>query len=99
MTEKNVILDIDTKGLKNICSRDAFHGRVQTILIRLPYEEIEKRLRGRNTETEESITSRLTTAKSEIDFQEKNEDMYTNIIDNDDLTRAQAEFVRVLALA
>lgn len=34
-------------------------------------KELERRLRGRNTETEESLEKRLTTAKIEIEYGKK----------------------------
>ena len=43
-------------------------------------EELENRLRGRGTETEENIKKRLETAKSELE----NKDIYKYIVVNED---------------
>ena len=49
--------------------------------------ELEKRLRGRNTEDEETIQRRLAEAKIELDRAEN----YDYIVINDDLERAISE--------
>ena len=62
---KNLILEIDTKGALNVkkIMPDA------TLIFILPpsFEELEARLRGRHTETEEAIQKRLASTKLEIE--------------------------------
>lgn len=62
---KNLILEIDTKGALNVKKilPDA------TLIFILPpsFEELEARLRGRHTETEEAIQKRLASTKLEIE--------------------------------
>ena len=54
------------------------------------FEALEARLRGRGTETEESIAKRLTQAKAELEFS-KTEGVHDKIIVNDDKERAFKE--------
>lgn len=54
------------------------------------FEALEKRLRGRGTEKEESIQERLTQAKNEIAYS-KTPGVHDIIIVNDDLDKAYAE--------
>ena len=64
---KTVIFDVDVIGglnLKKIFQDDAF-----AVFVQPPsYEELEKRLRGRSTETEEKINQRMDKAHKELAF-------------------------------
>ena len=53
-------------------------------------EELEKRLRGRGTEKEESIQKRLEQAKKELEYS-KTPGVHDKIIVNDDLEKAYKE--------
>jgi guanylate kinase len=53
-------------------------------------EELERRIRGRGTETEESLKLRLETAKKELEYASK-EGAHDMIVVNDDLEKAYAE--------
>ena len=53
-------------------------------------EELERRLRGRGTETEESLRKRLAQAKNEIEYSQES-GAHDKIIVNDDLERAYKE--------
>jgi guanylate kinase len=57
--------------------------------------ELEKRLRGRGTETEEAIQKRLEQALKELEFAETS-GIYDKIIVNDDLKRAYKELEEYL---
>lgn len=62
---KNLILEIDTQGALNV---KKIMPEAQLIFILPPsMEELEARLRGRHTETEEAIQKRLQTVKSEME--------------------------------
>lgn len=50
-------------------------------------EELEKRLRGRGTETEESLQKRLTQAKNELEYS-KEPGAHDKIVVNDELETA-----------
>lgn len=61
-----VVLDIEMEGVKQIKAAD-FPARY--VFIAPPSEEeLEKRLRGRGTDKEESILKRLAQAKLELEF-------------------------------
>lgn len=53
-------------------------------------EELEARLRGRGTETEESLRNRLAQAQNELEFS-KQPGAHDKIVVNDDLDRAYGE--------
>lgn len=53
-------------------------------------EELEKRLRGRGTETEEAVQKRLEQAKKEMEYS-KVEGVHDKIIVNEDLEKAYKE--------
>lgn len=77
---KHVILVIDTQGAELLKSSKAI-----TIFIAPPsIEELERRLRLRQTETKETIEKRLLWAKKEMDAQKN----YDYLIINDDLANA-----------
>ena len=61
---KLVVLVIDVHGAANI--RRMFPGATTIFLLPPSVEELERRLRGRGTETEESIRERLATARNEL---------------------------------
>ncbi|MCQ2739342.1 MAG: guanylate kinase [bacterium] len=62
---KNIILEIDTKGALQI--KSIIPNSVMIFILPPSFEELEARLRGRNTETEEAIQKRLQSVKSEIE--------------------------------
>lgn len=62
------ILDIDVQGAKSIHEQGLWSG-TRFIFINPPsHEELERRLRGRGTETEDKIQKRLANAMGEIEF-------------------------------
>ena len=67
--KKVVVLVIDVHGAENI--RRMFPGATTVFLLPPSEQELERRLRGRGTETEESIQERLATAKQELAQQDK----------------------------
>ena len=67
--QKVVVLVIDVHGAENI--RRMFPGATTVFLLPPSVEELERRLRGRGTETEESIQERLATARQELAQQDK----------------------------
>ena len=58
------------------------------------YEELERRLRGRGTETEEKLQTRLTNAQGELAYMYK-PGFFDCIIVNDDLEKAYSKFKAV----
>ncbi|HAS39642.1 MAG TPA: guanylate kinase [Microscillaceae bacterium] len=76
-TGKHVLFDVDVKGginLKQYYQQDAL-----SIFVEVPSEEeLEKRLRSRKTETEESLKQRLTKVKEEMKFKSEFDQVVTN---------------------
>lgn len=90
---KNIIMDIDVKGGLNV--KKIFGDQALTIFILPPSkEELERRLRGRATDTEEVIRKRLDKADYELSFAPQ----FDLRIVNDNLDHAVAE-VRQAILA
>lgn len=86
----NVILDIEVQGARNIVNM--IPDAVSVYMIPPSYEELEKRLRGRGTETEEQIQGRLQTAINEA----RAADFYRYIIVNDNLETAVNELDAIM---
>jgi guanylate kinase len=84
---KHLLLEIDLQGARQIKQRIP---QSLSIFINPPsWEELESRLRGRGTETEEQIQTRLTTARTELQSAAEFDYQVTNV----DLDRAAAEVV------
>lgn len=80
---RNLIMDVDVKG--GLRLKEIFGTEALSIFIMPPsIEELENRLRGRATDTEETINKRLAKAEYELTFAPH----YDNIIINDDLVEA-----------
>lgn len=86
----NVILDIEVQGARNIVNM--IPDAVSVYVIPPSYEELERRLRSRATETEEQIQGRLQTAIEEA----KQADFYRYIIVNDNLENAVNELDAIM---
>lgn len=94
LQNKDVVLDIDVQGamiLKELCAEDPLLSRCAEFVFVSPpsLEILEKRLRGRGTETEEVVLRRLANAKGEIDRLEE----YSYLIINDQLENAVSAFL------
>lgn len=63
---KVCVLDIEIEGVKQI--RDTDLNPLLVFIMPPSLAELERRLRGRNTETEESLQKRLNTAKVEMEY-------------------------------
>ncbi|KAA3673462.1 guanylate kinase [Paragonimus westermani] len=97
-TGKICILDVEMEGVKSIHAitppLNAWY-----ILIRPPsVEALEKRLRDRGTETNETIAKRIDRAKKDIEFSESEvgRNLFHKVIINDDLNVAYKELESVL---
>ena len=78
----NVLLDIEVQGARQV--HEKMPGAVTIFIAPPSLEVLEKRLRGRGTDTEEAIAGRLERARQE--FHEA--DFYDYLIVNDDLERS-----------
>ena len=80
---KTVIFDVDVIGGLNL--KNIFGDQALAIFVQPPsYEELEKRLRMRSTETEEKIVQRMSKANTELQRAEE----FDLLIINDDLQKA-----------
>ncbi|MFN4086670.1 MAG: guanylate kinase [Spirosomataceae bacterium] len=81
---KNVIFDVDVKG--GLKLKEYFGDKALAIFVKVPsMEELERRLRERGTETEESLSKRLYKMQFEMTFQNR----FDIILLNDDLETSQ----------
>jgi len=95
---KDVLLDIDVQGamkIKKNFPKDTLIGKSAEFIFILPpaFEDLEKRLRGRATESEESLNKRLLNAKEEI----KHFVDYEYCIVNYDVHSAIVQFKSIIA--
>ena len=79
---KNVILEIDTQGGRNIKSKE--EEALMVFILPPSLAELERRIRGRATDSEEVITARLAKAKEEI----REAVHYEHVVVNDILEEA-----------
>jgi guanylate kinase len=87
----DVILEIDPQGAFQVKER---HPQAILIFITPPsLEVLEQRLRGRKTDSEESIQRRLADAREEMDYR----DRYQNVIVNDELDGAAEELYQLIS--
>ena len=86
----NVLLDIEVQGARQI--RDRVPDAVKIFIIPPSLQALEQRLRGRQTDEEEKIHSRLARARSEY----READFYDYIVVNDDVERAAAELDAII---
>lgn len=89
------ILDIDVGGAKQIFDS----GLDCNYLFIMPpsMKELENRLRGRATEDENSLRTRLRNARAEIDEAKELKHMFRKILVNDVIEQAFAELLAILA--
>ena len=59
-------------------------------------DDLEKRLRSRGTETEESLRRRLDTAKLELEYEQSEKNAFDYVIINDDLDKAYEKLKSIL---
>lgn len=81
----NVMLEIEVQGAMQV--RRSMPESVSIFVLPPSFEELERRLRDRGTETEEKVLARLATAKREIPLAQE----YDYQVVNDDLDAAYAK--------
>ena len=87
---KWVVLEIDVNGAMQVVEQ---YPDAITIFVRpASLDELERRLRGRGTETEEKIQRRLETARAELEFL----DRYRYVVVNDTVEQAAKEICEIL---
>ncbi|WP_024304004.1 guanylate kinase [Pseudogulbenkiania sp. MAI-1] len=87
---RDILLEIDWQGAEQV---RALFDKVITIFIAPPsINELERRLRGRATDSEEVIQRRLAEARSEVDRAA----LYDYIVVNDDIERAKQDLISII---
>ena len=93
----DVLLDIDVQGamqLRDLCRKEPFFAESCVFVFVMPpsYSELEKRLRGRGSETEETLERRLKNARTEMEYWSR----YDYVILKDELESAAARFTALI---
>ncbi len=86
----NVVLDIEVQGASQV--RKQMPEAVLIFIAPPSLEDLERRLRGRGTDSEEAIQGRLERARQEY----AEADFYDYLIINDDVAAAAAQFNAIL---
>ena len=88
---EDILLEIDTQGAMKV--REKFPEGVFIFILPPSLAELERRIRGRDTETEEVLQKRLKAAIEEIEVGR----LYKYVVINDEVKRAVAAVRAVLA--
>lgn len=88
------VLDVDIQGVKNLKKTNL---NPLYLFIKPPsLVELEKRLRERGTETEESLQKRLATAKLELDHEKSETHAFDHVLVNDNLDHTYEKLKAIL---
>ena len=88
----NVLLEIELEGARQI--RKSFPEALQIFLAPPNLAELEKRIRGRGTETEEAIRNRLAIANKEINAKKE----FDAVVINQDVEKTLKEIEGLMGL-
>lgn len=89
---KNVVLEIDVNGTKNILKSFDKKDVLSFFIVAPSVKELEKRIRGRSTESDKDIKGRLKKAKDEM----KLRDTFDYVVVNDSPIRASKAMAKVI---
>lgn len=89
---KNVFLEIEIEGAKQVLSKCKGPDVISIFLLPPSLEELERRIRGRKSESEEIIQERLAKARREINLR----DNYQYAVMNENVGRAASEIGRII---
>ncbi len=89
---KNILLEIETKGAKQVIDKMHSDDEISIFLVPPSLEELEKRIRGRKTESDEVIKKRLAKAKREL----KKEVLYDYVVVNDTPKNAAERIIQII---
>lgn len=87
---QNVFLEIEVQG--GVQVKKLYPDCISIFIVPPSMEELEKRLRGRGTETEDIINKRMETAKKEMQYKEK----YDYIVENEYVAEAADEIIAIV---
>jgi guanylate kinase len=88
----DVLLEIEVEGARQV--REALPGAASIFILPPSLEELERRLRGRQTDAEDVIQSRLAIAGTEL----RSAPEYRFAVINDDLDQAVADVMELVKL-
>ncbi|KAI7725744.1 hypothetical protein M8C21_024783, partial [Ambrosia artemisiifolia] len=94
-SQMRCILDIDVQGARSV--RASSLEAIFIFICPPSFEELEKRLRARGTETEELIQKRLNNAKAELELGTSS-GLFDHILVNDDLDACYERLKKILGL-
>src|SRR5574344_1109403 len=89
---KNVILEIETRGARQVMAKCISKDEISVFLAPPSIEELERRIRGRNTESEDIIQERLAKARHEM----IHKDLYDYIVVNNTPEEACNEIIKII---
>ena len=87
---KNVLLEIEVNGAQQVVEK--IPDAITIFLMPPSLDELERRIRGRRTESEEIVQERLAKAAREMKLQ----DRYKHVVFNDDLETASLEIAKII---
>ena len=87
---RDLLMEIDVQGADQV--RAVLPKAVSVFVVSETREELERRLRGRNTETDEAVERRLQVAEAEVDARSK----YTYIVINDEVEAAARRLLSIV---
>ena len=87
---EDILLEIDTQGALQV--KEKMDNAILIFILPPSLEELERRLRGRGTETEDAIQKRLNTVKSEME----NAKHFHYQVVNDEVDRAVFEIEKII---
>jgi guanylate kinase len=90
---QTVLLEIELEGARQV--RRSFPTGFQVLLRPPSFPELERRIRGRGSDSEEAIRRRLERAREELQAEAE----FDAVVVNDDLERALAELEKLCGLA
>ncbi len=87
-------LDVDIQGVKNL--KKTSLNPIYCFIKPPSIEELEKRLRGRGTETEESLKKRLDTAQIELEYEKNEVNAFDHVLVNENVDVAYEKLKEIL---
>ncbi len=87
---KNVVLEIEVQGALQVMKK--CQDALTIFLVPPSFEELERRIRGRRTESEDVVKERLDKASKEI----ATKDEYKYVVENDDVLAAKDAIAKII---
>jgi len=87
---KDILLDIEVKGVRQVLNK--MPEAITVFIVPPDMRELERRLRGRGTDTEEKLLARLELARREMEERVH----YNHVIVNDCVSRAADELLEII---